>query len=130
MIGIDTNVLVRLLTRDDAAQAKRAAALFERNPIFISKTVLLESEWVLRFSYQLDRPIILEAFRKVAGLPRVTLEDGPAVAEALRSYEQGMDFADSLHLASSRDAEAFATFDEPLKKRGARAASDRKVVLL
>ena len=59
MIAIDTNILVRLVTRDDDAQAKRAAALFEREAIYVGKTVLLETEWVLHFSYELSRPVIL-----------------------------------------------------------------------
>lgn len=53
MVAVDTNVLVRLLVNDDARQARRARALFEREEIFISPTVLLESEWVLRSAYGL-----------------------------------------------------------------------------
>lgn len=129
MIAIDTNILVRLLTRDDDAQAKRAAALFEHEEIFIAKTVLLETEWVLRFSYELNRPVILEALKNAVGLPHVTLEDSPAVAEALDLFEVGMDFADALHLASGRTAVQFATFDERLKKHADASARDRHVVL-
>lgn len=51
MVAVDTNVVVRLLTNDHAAQAKRAVALFRANPIFVAKSVLLETEWVLRYSY-------------------------------------------------------------------------------
>lgn len=130
MIAIDTNVLVRLVTRDDSAKAMRAAALFEENQVFVCKTVLLETEWVLRFSYELDRSVVLKTLKKVVGLPQVVLEDSPAVAEALTLFENGMDFADALHLASSRDAEQFATFDERLKKRTDTAASGRNVILL
>lgn len=130
MIAIDTNILVRLVTRDDNAQAMRAAALFEHNPIYICKTVLLETEWVLRFSYELDRPIILNTLKKVVGLPQVTLEDSPAVSVALGHFETGMDFADALHLASSRDTEQFATFDARLKNHADTAVSGRHVVLV
>ncbi len=129
MIAIDTNILVRLVVRDDDVQAGRAAALFEHNEVYVCKTVLLEAEWVLRFSYELDRPVILDVLKKVAGLPQVTVEDSPAVAEALDIFEAGMDFADALHLASSRDAMQFATFDECLKKRADTVATDRYVVL-
>ena len=129
MIAIDTNILVRLVTGDDDVQAKRAAALFEREAIFVSKTVLLETEWVLRFSYELTRPVILNALKNAVGLPQVTVEDSPAVAEALALFEAGMDFADALHLASGREAERFATFDERLKKSAAAAAPGRQVVL-
>lgn len=127
MIAVDTNVLVRLLTGDDPDQTKRAADLFRRENILIPKTVLLETEWVLRYSYQLSPPAILAAFQKLLGLSQVTLEDGPAIAEALTRYEAGMDFADALHLASGRGADAFATFDARLKKR---AGTQAKVRLL
>jgi predicted nucleic-acid-binding protein len=129
VIAIDTSILVRLVTRDDDAQAKRAAALFEREQIYVGKTVLLETEWVLRFSYELSRPVILNVLRNSVGLPQVTVEDSPAVAEALDLFETGMDFADALHLASSREAAHFATFDERLKKRADAASPGRRVVL-
>jgi len=129
MIAIDTSILVRLVTRDDDAQAKRAAALFEREQIYVGKTVLLETEWVLRFSYELSRPVILNALKNSVGLPQVTVEDSPAVAEALDLFETGMDFADALHPASSREAAHFATFDERLKKRADAASPGRRVVL-
>src|SRR3972149_8068806 len=125
MIAIDTDILARLVPRDDDVQATRAAALFEREEIFVSKTVLLETEWVLRFSYELTRPVILNALKNAAGLPQVTVEDSPAVAEALDLFETGMDFADALHLASRREAAHFATFDERLKKRADAASPGR-----
>lgn len=125
MIAVDTNVLVRLLTGDDPDQAQRAAALFSRSHILIPKTVLLEAEWVLRYSYEQPPAVILSAFRKLIGLPQVTLEDGAAVAEALTGYEAGMDFADALHLASGREAKEFATFDVRLKKRAGELAKVR-----
>ena len=123
MIAIDTNVLVRLLTGDDPDQTKRAASLFESNDILIPKTVLLETEWVLRYSYELSAEVVLSAFRKTLGLSQVVMEDEPAVIAALASYEDGMDFADALHLASASKAESFATFDARLKKRAGRQAN-------
>jgi predicted nucleic-acid-binding protein len=117
VIAVDTNVLVRLLTADDPAQTARAAALFEREAVLIPKTVLLETEWVLRYSYRLDATAVRTGFVRLFGLPRVTVEDESAVAEALALYERGVDFADALHLASAQGASAFATFDARLKKR-------------
>lgn len=130
MIAIDTNVLVRLLTGDDAAQTRRAAALFEQGDIYLGKTVLLETEWVLRFSYELSQPAIIAALKKVLGLPQVTAEDSFTVADALTLFESGMDFADALHLASSREAAQFATFDARLKKRADQNALNHHIVLL
>lgn len=120
MLAVDTNLIVRLLTRDDAAQAQRAAALFSSEQIFISRTVLLETEWVLRFSYELPRNIILLALRNVAGLPNVRVERQDEVSEALDGFESGLDFADALHLAASRNAGRFATFDQKLVNRASK----------
>ena len=129
MIAIDTNILIRLVTRDDDIQAKRAAALFEREDIYIGKTVLLETEWVLRFSYELDRPVILNVLKNAVGLPQVTVEDSLGVAKALELFEGGMDFADALHLISGREAAQFATFDKRLKQCADKAAPGHHVVL-
>lgn len=117
MIAVDTDVLVRLLTNDHAAQAARAAAVFRASPVFVPKSVLLETEWVLRYSYGLQTAAIARAFLALLGLPTVTVEDGPAVHRAIRLLEQGIDFGDALHLASSADAVRFVTFDAKLVKR-------------
>lgn len=116
MHAVDTNVLVRLLTGDDASQAGRAAALFKKEPIFIPKTVLLETEWVLRRLYRIDRAALVGSLRKLSGLKNVELEQPLVIAQALQWCEDGMDFADALHLASSHSARKFATFDEKMKK--------------
>ena len=125
MIAVDTNVVVRLLTNDEPDQAARAARLFEREAVFLPKTVLLETEWVLRFSYEIPQPVVLAAIRKLLGLSQVAAEDATAIARALELYEGGMDFADALHLASTRDATAFATFDTRLAKRAGREIAVR-----
>ncbi len=128
MLAVDTNLVVRLLASDDAAQTKRAAAVFSGGQIFISKTVLLESEWVLRFSYELSPKIVLQALRNVVGLPNVVMEQPSAIAEALDGFERGLDFADALHLAGSRRAGRFATFDKKLIRR-AEKLTDIELVL-
>lgn len=116
MHAVDTNVLVRLLTEDDADQTKRAVALFKKEAIFIPKTVLLETEWVLRRLYRLDRKVVVSAFRKLSGLGNVEIEQPLVLAQALQWCEDGMDFADALHLASSQNSRKFATLDEQMKK--------------
>jgi predicted nucleic-acid-binding protein len=116
MHAVDTNVLVRLLTNDDPEQTRRAAALFKKETIFIPKTVLLETEWVLRRLYRLDRNVVVNAFRKLSGLANVEIEQPLVIIQALQWCEEGMDFADALHLASSQRASKFATFDEGMKK--------------
>ncbi len=116
MHAVDTNILVRLLTGDDAVQTKRAAALFKKEAIFIPKTVLLETEWVLRRLYRLERASLVHALRRLSGLGNVEHEQPLVVAQALHWCEKGMDFADALHLASSGNASDFATFDHQMKK--------------
>ncbi len=117
MVAVDTNVVVRLLTQDHAAQAARAAEIFRSGPIFISSSVLLETEWVLRYSYELGSDAILRALRGVLGLPNVSVENPAAAVTAITLFEQGLDFADALHVASSMPAERFVTFDARLAKR-------------
>jgi predicted nucleic-acid-binding protein len=116
MIGIDTNIVVRLLTNDDQKQVQYAVGLIEKNAIFIAKSVLLETEWVLRYTYQLDTETILHAFKKLLGLTQITVEDPQTITQTLQWYEAGFDFADALHLASSTRAENFATLDKKFIK--------------
>ena len=111
MIAVDTNILVRLLTKDDLSQAKRAAKVMESDDIFIPKTVILETEWVLRHAYGIDNGAIMKGFQKMMGLPNVRVEDQQAVFQAISWHESGLDFADALHLASSMKADKFVTFD-------------------
>ena len=122
MVAVDTNVLVRLLTNDHAAQAARAAAVFRAGPVFVPKSVLLETEWVLRYAYRLPTAAIARAFLALLGLPTVRVEDVPAVHPAIRMLEFGIDFADALHLSSSAGAERFVTFDVKLVKRARNVA--------
>jgi predicted nucleic-acid-binding protein len=116
MIAIDTNVVVRFLLNDDAQQAQRARRLIEAEDVFLPTSVLLETEWVLRGAYKRPRAILLEMLRAFLGLPRVIAQDWPVALSALEWAEQGMDFADALHLASCSSCESFATFDRELAK--------------
>ena len=121
MVAVDTNVVVRLLTADDPDQTRRAAALFAAESIFLAKSVLLETEWVLRHCYRLERPALLRSLRLLSGLPGVIVESAAEVATALAAFESGLDFADALHLAASRHVGRFATFDEKLVRRAPEA---------
>lgn len=117
MIAIDTNVLVRLLTRDDEPQFQQATTLFAENNIFIPETVILETEWVLRFAYKLPQAAIFEALRKTLGLPNVQAARPGVIAQALDLAGQSLDFADALHLAASQECGQFATFDTSFIKK-------------
>lgn len=117
MIAVDTNLLVRILTNDDPNQARRAVKILESDDIFIPKTVLLETEWVLRHAYEIKRSKIIIGFQKLIGLPNVRVEDPDSIYQAISWYENKLDFADALHLASSRRCASFATFDSALIKK-------------
>jgi predicted nucleic-acid-binding protein len=121
MTAVDTNVLVRLLTADDPAQHAAARSLFEAESIWIAKTVLLETAWVLRSLYGFEDDAICTALTKLLGLPGVQVEEAPAVASALVLTRAGLEFADALHLTSRPDGAAFVSFDKSFVKRAARA---------
>ena len=113
MIAVDTNVVVRVITNDDPAQARAAAAVLERETVFLPVSVVLETEWVLRSVYDLDRVVVVRALRRFLGIPTVRAESAVSVRQALAWYEEGFDFADALHLASASEAGAdrLVTFD-------------------
>ena len=119
-IAIETNVLVRLLVRDDEVQYAATQRLVDQaaaaeEPVLILLGVLLETEWVLRSRYKLDNASIAGAFTALLESSDVEFEHPPTVEEALYVWAQhpDADFADCLltaraaHLGRSR----FLTFD-------------------
>lgn len=134
MRALDTNVLARFFVDDaDDAQAARqrpaaVAALSER--AFVSVTVVLELEWVLRGFYALPTKDVARVLRALAGIGHVTLEDRDSVLAALDGLDKGMNFADALHLSRSSRASSFATFDRRLVRRAQRLATTPPVELL
>ncbi|MDR2208517.1 MAG: type II toxin-antitoxin system VapC family toxin [Azoarcus sp.] len=119
-IAIDTNVLVRLLVRDDEAQHMVARRLVDQaeaadEPILIMLCALLETEWVLRSRYKLDKASIAGSFTRLLESTGVEFEHEATVEETLYLWGQHprADFADCLlaaraaHLGCSR----FLTFD-------------------
>ena len=123
MIAVDTNLLVRLLTKDDPNQAKRVAKIMTSDDIFIPKTAMLETEWVLHHAYGIGKGAITKGFQKTMGLPNVNVEDQQTVFQAISWYESGLDFADALHLASSMKADKFVTFDNAFIKKARKSTS-------
>lgn len=117
MIAIDTNVLVRFLTGDDQQQFKKARTLFETDEVFIPDTVILESEWVLRYAYRFPRDSIRSAFVKLFGLRNVHVNNPLLIAQVLQWYERGLDFADAMHLAFGQKCPQFFTFDRKFARR-------------
>lgn len=119
MLGVDTNVLVRYLTRDDKTQYEKARRLIDREvatgePVLVSLLVLLETEWVLRSRYDLAKEDIVTAFSALLDTADLALEDEPSVENAVYSWKNSAaDFADCLIEARNRrlGCRATVTFD-------------------
>ncbi|RXT27993.1 VapC toxin family PIN domain ribonuclease [Rhizobium leguminosarum] len=111
MIAIDTDLVVRYLTGDHPEQSSRARDIIDGQAIFVAVTAVLEAEWVLRSVYGYSRSEVARALRAFGGLSTVTIEDSAVVALAFDLAENGMDFADALHLTKAAHCEAFVTFD-------------------
>ncbi|MEI6717600.1 MAG: type II toxin-antitoxin system VapC family toxin [Betaproteobacteria bacterium] len=124
MLGIDTNVLVRFLVRDDQTQFEKARKLLKREVssgrrVFINQLVLLETEWVLRSRYGLAKTQMLETISGLLDAPDVQLEDEPSIEEAVFVWrDANADFADCLIGARNRrlGCKATATFDTKASK--------------
>jgi len=111
-IAIDTNIVLRFLLLDDPAQTARVQKLIRQNRILLLTTVIMETEWVLRSAYKYSRHEVIEAFYELFGMKHVRLDQPEIVANALAGYENGLDFADALHLAAASGCKALATFDQ------------------
>ena len=119
MLGVDTDVLVRYLTRDDKPQYERARRLIDRElakgePVLVSLLVLLETEWVLRSRYELAKEDIVTAFSALLDTVDLPLEAEPSIENAIYSCkDSAADFADCLIEARNRrlSCRATATFD-------------------
>lgn len=124
MLGLDTNVLVRFLVRDDEAQFDKARKLIKREVaagrrVLVSQLVLLEAEWVLRSRYGLPKQQIVEVVSGMLDATDVQLEDEAAIEEAIFTWRDATaDFADCLIGAHNRRLEcrATATFDAKTAK--------------
>jgi len=125
MKAVDTNILIRFLTQDDPVQFAATLSLFAAGPIWIAKTVLLETHWVLRSVHALSEDSIRTAFSSLLGLDNVQVEDGPAVVAALSLTSRGIGFADALHLHSRPPETALVSFDRTFVRRAQSAGVAR-----
>lgn len=118
MIGLDTNILARYYVDDEndaEAQKQQLAAkkLFESGQnLKVSKTVLLEFEWVLRGYYRFEVAEIVSVFQHLLGQAHLQIEAREEVEYALAGLVDGLDFADALHHANYQDCETMASFDD------------------
>jgi predicted nucleic-acid-binding protein len=129
MIVLDTNLLLRYLLNDDPAQAKRAQRLLEGSPLVtVTTTIVLELVWVLECS-DCARGEIVVALRHILGLPNMRLANEAAFFRAVQWFEQGLDFADALHLALSPATATLMTFDKDFIAKAKRADAFPTVTL-
>ncbi|MBE0624871.1 MAG: type II toxin-antitoxin system VapC family toxin [Burkholderiales bacterium] len=129
MRALDTNVLVRALVQDDAAQGRRAQTCLSAQPVYIPVTVILELEWVLRSRYRYSPKAIAAAMEKLAILENAVVGEQAAVVAAATKLRHGWDFADALHHALAAGCDDFATFDTTLSRRARRDDSTAPPVI-
>jgi len=118
LIGLDTNILLRFLLKDDPVQVAQVRALFRtltpEQPGWIGITTILEIVWVLSGNKALNREAVALTVSNLLSLDTVVVENSEAVAQALKGFRSGKaDFADCLIAATARVAgcSRIVTFD-------------------
>ena len=123
MKGIDTNILVRYLVRDDQKQAQKASSLINNMPhpatfCFINAIVLCELVWVLESAYGYSKKEIADVIDKILVTRQFEVDLKDLVLHALREYRVGKgDLADYVIGRSNRASgcDSTATFDKLLR---------------
>lgn len=119
MRAVDTNVLVRLLTRDDPRQVAAAEAFVARGA-WVSHVVLVEATWVLTSVYGLDASALARAVEMLLDHRDLTLQDADVVAAALARFRKrrGVGFSDCVVLEAARRSGhlPLGTFDRDLAR--------------
>jgi predicted nucleic-acid-binding protein len=115
MIGIDTNVVVRYLTKDHPIQTtlavKTIRSLTADEPGFISLVTIAELTWVLETCYRFDKVELVEVLDTLVASQEVKLERAEVVSQALRMFSAGTaDFSDYLIERSGHAAGCMYTF--------------------
>lgn len=115
MIAIDTNVLVRVITKDDIVQARKAAQLL-RGPgsFWVTRTVLLELGWVLESRYRYSRKDVSRALYLVVSVDSIVVEDEAHTKRALALHREGMDLGDAFIVSFAPPESTLVTFDRAL----------------
>jgi len=119
MRAVDTNVLVRLVTRDDPRQVAAAEAFVARGA-WVPHVVLVEAIWVLAAVYALEAPALATAVEMLLNHRDLTVQDGDVVSAALQQYRRkpALSFSDCLVLEVAKKAGnlPLGTFDRALAK--------------
>jgi predicted nucleic-acid-binding protein len=121
LIAIDTNIILRFLTRQPKAHFEAARELFRNGGLFVSTPVVMEAYFTLTGSVlDFSDEHALEALEAVLRLPGVEVQHADEVFVALAYAQQGLPFKDACVLAFSASAEELMTFDKPFAKRAAK----------
>lgn len=128
-IAVDTNILARLLADTASDEGRYAETLLASSILVVSKTVLLETEWLLRSVLKVRREDINAMISAMLELDTVEMEGAEQIAMALHAHSGGMDFADALHVLGSGNADCFMTFDRDLVKHAGRHIDNVSVEL-
>jgi predicted nucleic-acid-binding protein len=119
---IDTNVLVRHLTGDPPAMARRATRFLAgaaSGELLLADLVLAEVVYVLESVYELDRAAVAEAARAVVTFPAIAVDDPQLLLRAIEVYENDrLDFAEAYLVASAERSgvRAVASFDKTVRR--------------
>lgn len=127
MIGLDTNILVRYLTQDHAAQSAAAVKVIEslssEEPGFLSLVVVAELVWVLQFSYHFKKPEIEHVVDTLLRSQELMVERADIVSQALRKFRVNRaNFADCLieRCCHAAECQYVLTFDKHAAAAGMR----------
>ena len=116
MIGLDTNLLIRYIVRDDPGQTQEATDLIEsrctaEDPGFLNLVVLSEISWVLGRGYRYDRRTVANVIRHILTAVELEVEESETAWRALSSFEKGQaDFADFIIGTHNRARQASPTY--------------------
>jgi predicted nucleic-acid-binding protein len=122
--ALDTNVLIRFLVQDDAAQLAAARKLIRKcvkdgETLFVPVTVALELEWVLRSNFKFEKPAVIQTLSDLLSSTELTFESEGALEIALAQFSQtSADYSDCLHaaLAAAASSGPLWTFDKAAAK--------------
>jgi predicted nucleic-acid-binding protein len=113
MIGVDSNILVRLFAGDDEAQADAAARFVETadEPIFVNVIVVVETLWTLKRAYRFKEDRLVVVLRKLTEHPAIRCSHKDLMREAAHlTTEQGGDVADNLIALMNQSAGCSTTY--------------------
>lgn len=122
-LAVDTNVLVRAMVDDGTEQSELARRCLLENAYYVPDTVLLETEWLLRSVFRLERDTINALISDLLAAEDAFFRDRQTVASAVLAHRAGLDFADAMHLFTATGCTEFITFDAELIKKAPTVSS-------